>query len=145
MHEDDIVDISQIKYGRFIDGNSVTIRSKETGEIKEFNSEKSCARFLGIKNTASVRKAIKKGYTLKKEWEVIEYKGAKVEHIPSIAKNKPKALICTNIDTKEQQLLPSILACKRFLGLGSDTSIKKALLGIRKSNIIKGWEVRYAA
>lgn len=143
IHEDDLVDISEVKYGRYKAGNSITVRNKETEEIKEFHSESSCARFLGVGKSA-LRKAAKNGYCVKNVWEIIDSNGKEVKQSTYNA-NKPKRVVCVNIITDERRILPSILECKRFLELNSDCSIKKALNGIRSSNIIKGWEVSYAA
>lgn len=144
MFKDYIVDVSKIRYGRYKDGNQITIKNRETGEIKQFNSEQACARFLEIKSPA-LRKAIEKGYPIKVVWDVIARNREKLVSNPINMVNKPKAIVCIEAGTGKKIILPSIAECRRFLGLASTTAIKKALNGIRSSNIIKGWEVYYAA
>lgn len=145
MFKDSIVDVSTIRYGRYKDGNQIVIKNRDTEEIKEFNSEQACARFLGIKSSTTLRKAIKKGYPIKSVWNVVYYKGEEVPNNPVNTISKPKALICTDINTGKQLILPSIAECQKFLGLASTCSIQKALKGIRSNNVIKGWRVDYAA
>lgn len=145
VHKDDIVDVSDIKYGRHRDGNAVVIRNKETKETKEFNSVASCIRFLGINSASYLKKAAKNGYYIKDVWEIVMYKGEEMPSHSIYDKNKPKSVVCINNETNEKVVLPSISECKRFLELKSDCSIKKALNGIRSNNVIKGWEISYAA
>jgi hypothetical protein len=78
-------------------------------------------------------------------WDVIARNREKLVSNPINMVNKPKSIVCIEAGTGKKIILPSIAECRRFLELASTTTIKKALNGIRSSNIIKGWEVYYAA
>lgn len=69
LYTDDMVDVSEVRYGRFKAGRAVIATNVNTGEVKEFHSESMCSRFLGYKSTTSLKKAIKNNF-IKNGWEV---------------------------------------------------------------------------
>lgn len=145
VREEDNIIPQEVKYRRYNAGSAIVIKNIKTEEIKEFHSESSCARFLGMRGTSMVRKAAKKGHCLKGAWIVISINGEEAAPKSTYAKNKPKPVLCTNVETGDQKILPSITACKEFLGLPWDDCIKKVFNGKRRSDVIKGWKVQLVA
>lgn len=143
VHEDDLVDVSEVRYGRYKAGKPVVIMNVHTGERKEFHSLSSCARFLGYKSAGSLKKTVKNNY-IRDGWKIVELNGIHViNRTPS--KRAHKRMICRNVITGEKRFFPTIVELKQFLELGSTTAIQKALNHQRSTNVIKNWEVNYAA
>lgn len=145
MYKDDIVDIAKVRYGRYKAGSAVTIENVNTKEIKHFHSASACVRYFNIKHSEYIKKVIRTKKLIKGEWKVIMLNGEMVNYQPEPPKNLPKAISCKNVETGEEIILPSITEAVKFLRLGSNTAINKIFNHRRSSNIIKGWEVNYAA
>ena len=145
LYKEDANCFSDVKYGRHKDDCSITVENINTGETKAFNSLGACARFFNFKSTSNIKKVIGKCRLIKGLWKVISVGDKLLDYTPTPLKIKPIQLCCKNVETGEVLIFSSISEFRRFIGLSSDTAIQKALHGIRSNNIIKGWEVNYAA
>lgn len=145
MYEDEPVDVSEIKYGRYRAGSEVVIKNVFTDEIKQFHSLSACTRYFNINNSEYIKKVIKTKKLIKGEWKVIGLGGKSVEYQQEVPKTAPKSIKCKNVETGEEIIFPSIARTIEFLGLRSNTTITKIFNHKRSSNVVKGWEVNYAA
>lgn len=145
LYKVDVNCFSDVKYGRYRDGCAITVENINTGEIKDFNSLAACARHFDYKNVNSIKTCVSKCILIRGIWKAISVDNKLIQYTPTPLKTKPIQLCCKNVETGETLIFSSISKFRKFIGLSSDTAIQKALHGIRSNNIIKGWEVNYAA
>lgn len=70
VYADNNTKFSDVRYGRYKKGKSITIQNINTSETFTFHSLSTCARFVGIKSATTIRKAIAHNYVIKGVWNI---------------------------------------------------------------------------
>lgn len=94
MYEDNIKDVSKVLPPHYRTGHHIIIRDICTGEIRDFDSLASCAKFLGYKSTGGLRKQIAKNNTIKGKWRVVD----DLSHLASFLRNNTKSALQKQIE-----------------------------------------------